>query len=370
MKLTIWASALGLSVALAFIATGCVRPEAPNAEADILKVYLEAESQMLRDPEYTNNSIVIYVKEGVDVTKMAPLFDLTDGATMEPLSGSINDFTQPQKYVVTSQDGKWKHEYMVRVIAPKVEPKQTYSFEGFKMIGKDDQKYPVIIELDAEGKELTSWASGNLGGLFTGAKNLEDFYSIPDPHGYKGNAAKLMTKSAGQAGILFQKPIATGNLFLGNFNNNLILADHLGTTEFGVPALGEPVRLEGYYKYQPGKEVTDSKMKVLSDKTDTFDIYAVFFETSDKVKFLDGRNVLTSDQLVSVARIEKKEVTTEWTHFVIPFVMKEGKSVDPEKLKEGKYSVSIIASSSINGATFEGAIGSTLWIDEFTLVMK
>ena len=31
------------------------------------------------------------------------------------------------------------------------------------------------------------------------------------------------------------------------------------------------------------------------------------------------------------------------------------------------YSLAIVSSSSINGATFEGAVGSTLWIDSFSI---
>ena len=50
--------------------------------------------------------------------------------------------------------------------------------------------------------------------------------------------------------------------------------------------------------------------------------------------------------------------------------MQEGKTIDQKKLKEGKYSYSIIASSSENGAIFEGAVGSIFWIDELQIFCK
>ena len=42
-------------------------------------------------------------------------------------------------------------------------------------------------------------------------------------------------------------------------------------------------------------------------------------------------------------------------------------SVDRKKLEEGRYNIAIILSSSADGATFSGAIGSTLYVDEIHL---
>ena len=44
-----------------------------------------------------------------------------------------------------------------------------------------------------------------------------------------------------------------------------------------------------------------------------------------------------------------------------------GRTVDSEKLKMGKYSLAIIMSSSKDGAFFNGAVGSTLYVDELKL---
>ena len=54
----------------------------------------------------------------------------------------------------------------------------------------------------------------------------------------------------------------------------------------------------------------------------------------------------------------------EWVHFDIPFVQQNGKTIDRQKLLDGKYNIAIIMSSSEGGARFEGAIGSTLFVDE------
>lgn len=56
---------------------------------------------------------------------MAPEFVLTEGATIVPASGTMLDFSKPQTYTVTSQDGLWSKEYTVMVQAPQVVSKYT-----------------------------------------------------------------------------------------------------------------------------------------------------------------------------------------------------------------------------------------------------
>ena len=60
--------------------------------------------------------------------------------------------------------------------------------------------------------------------------------------------------------------------------------------------------------------------------------------------------------------------TDTGTHFELPFVMKPNKTSDPQKLKDGGYNIAIVCSSSINGASFEGEPGSTLYIDELEII--
>ena len=44
-----------------------------------------------------------------------------------------------------------------------------------------------------------------------------------------------------------------------------------------------------------------------------------------------------------------------------------GKTIDKDKLAAGLYNLAIVASSSMDGDLFAGAIGSTLMIDELLL---
>ena len=78
---------------------------------------------------------------------------------------------------------------------------------------------------------------------------------------------------------------------------------------------------------------------------------------------LDGTNTLTSPYIVSKARLVPP-ATDEWTHFEMIF---EGGTTDPAILATMGYSYTVVFSSSKDGDTFEGAIGSTLYIDEVTV---
>ena len=98
-------------------------------------------------------------------------------------------------------------------------------------------------------------------------------------------------------------------------------------TKFGVPFNHVPVSLKGYYKYKSGDTFTVSG-KPVSGRKDMCDIYGVFYETDANLNTLDGTNIFTDPHIISVARISDAKETDD---------------------------------------LFEGAVGSTLYIDEVEL---
>ena len=119
-----------------------------------------------------------------------------------------------------------------------------------------------------------------------------------------------------------------------------------------------PTYLAGYYKYKAGDQFTEGG-KPVEGKHDICDIYAIMYETSVSVPTLDGTNAFTSPNLVSMARIKDAKETDEWTYFKLPFIT-----------LPGKYNISIVFTSSLEGDHFNGAIGSTLLIDEAELIYR
>ena len=183
---------------------------------------------------------------------------------------------------------------------------------------------------------------------------------------YQGKGACLSTQSTGDFGAAFGKPIAAGNLFLGKFNVNAVLLNPLKATEFGIPTDKQPVKITGWYKYHPGDTFTDATMQPVADRVDQGHIYAVFFRNQDaggNPVALYGDDVLSSDLIVSKAQLVPA-ATDEWTRFEMTF---EGGTADPAILAAMGYSYTVVFSSSKDGDTFEGAIGSTLFVDEVTV---
>ena len=88
---------------------------------------------------------------------------------------------------------------------------------------------------------------------------------------------------------------------------------------------------------------------------------------------LNGDDVFNSDKLVLLARIKPEDIVEsedEWNEFTLYFESVKGREIDDTKLQNGKYKLGIVLSSSVDGAYFRGAVGSTLYVDELELICK
>ena len=118
---------------------------------------------------------------------------------------------------------------------------------------------------------------------------------------------------------------------------------------------------------------------------DSADIYAVVYEIATKTEraegkafeALDGSNVLTSDRIVLMARIDKPIEfegdlsdldDAEWNFFSEEFKPMNGKEFSAERLADDGYAIAVVMTSSRQGAYFKGAKNSTLYVDEIKLV--
>ena len=225
--------------------------------------------------------------------------------------------------------------------------------------------------MEREGdKVVMEWASGNAGYAMTGvAKTADDYPTFQITDGKAGKCLSLVTRSTGFFGQIAGMPIAAGNLFIGSFDVNNAMSNPLKATKFGLPFRHVPTYLAGYYKYKAGDQFTEGG-KPVNGKRDICDIYAIMYETSESVLTLDGTNAFTSPNLISTARINNAKETNEWTYFKLPFITLPGKFIDKEKLRDGKYNIAIVFTSSLEGDHFNGAIGSTLLIDEAELIYR
>ena len=371
--------------------TSCIKDEAPNKECDIESAWVEGteyeqyfyQAAEMRKERISSaeSAIVFYVRSLISLSKEIPLqLKITEGATVRPANGSPQDFTNgPVAYTVTSEDGQWQRTYNVSFAEAPL-PADMFSFEHFEsrsertLLGGLNEMhffYELMQSPEVKDEHYYCWATGNQGAAMVknGAKS-EEFPTYSTPDGKEGRGVCLCTQSAGAMGEWMRKPIAAGSLFLGKFVVEEVMKDPLRATQFGVPNGKEPVRINGWYKYKPGEKFTDLDMKEYPGRTDEASIYAVFYRNTDgegNSYVLDGHGVehldklMDNPQVYKVARVASLPPTDTWTEWEMFF---EGKDVPDDILEAQGCNLALVFSSSKDGAQFEGAIGSTLYIDE------
>ncbi len=378
-----------LSMSCITTLSSCFKEEPLNAECDIEQAYIHVDNKILLNLLFTDTLVNVQsdqtkieftMRPFAALTKQAPIFRLTPGATISPESGSLQDFSKgPVTYVVTSENKQWSRTYQVSIKKGQttILNEKEFEFEDAYL-----SKGYYNWQENWNGDILGIWATGNSGfNISNPSAKPEEYPTVMIKDGYKGKGVKLTTKRTSKLADIVHKPIAAGNLFIGQFDATDALNDAMKATKFGRPFSfsAKPVKLEGWYKYQAGEKFTDKNMQEL-DRHDYGTIYAVLYENIDEkgnAVLLYGDNVQTSKQIVALALVGETHDdngkvaignTWKWHHFSVDFKYK--KAIDPIKLKNGGYSLTIVSSSSSDGANFLGAVGSTLWIDSFKLICE
>ena len=365
---------LGLTTLLMILNTSCFGDEPEGCEADIETVTLHVAHpedyffQMTDSMQtiYSTDSIItIAVRGNADVSALAPVFTLSPGASVTPASGSTQDFSQgPVVYSVTSQDGKWHRRYRVSIVPTVITVTDTlrFDFEQYELepVGQRFYMWPMLLD---NGSTIKYWATANDGfRISMGSAKAMDYPTTPLDNAYDGAGVCLTTRSTGPFGAMANKRLAAGNMYLGTFDIKIAMSDHLHATRFGIPFADRPNTFKGYYTYQPGPTVQDFYGNPIAGRTDSADVYAVFYRNHDA----QGNEVCLYGDDVAVADIGYVKPTAEWTPWEVKFEYRA--DVDEEQLANWGYSLTIVFSSSAGGGDFIGAIGSRLCVDKVSLI--
>ena len=364
---------------LAFAISSCIQDEALNSEAAI-DGCTGADVQLANIN--ANEKIVdVYVHKGADLAKQELKFTLPEGATIKPNNsrdgdtGNFYNFSEAgnsRSFTVTSENGEFKPTYTINI--KPTELPTVYHFED--LLIAENTPYHILYEFapsTSQGiSKVLQWSSGNPGFALTGmAKSPTDYPTVQVEGGFNKKCVKLETKNTGSFGAMVKMYIAAGNLFIGTFEVGNALANPRKATNFGFQFDKRPKTLKGHYKFKAG-DVYSAEGKPQEGVRDKCDIYAVMYEAENNSVMLNGDDVFTSDKLVSLARIKPEDVveSDQWTDFEIPFEPVKGRVIDDTKLKNGEYKLGIVFSSSVDGAYFKGAVGSTLYVDEVELICE
>ena len=365
---------------LVLLFTGCIKDEPQNMECDILEAWVEGDAlsqhfiqatdMRLSDVPSSQEQLTFIVRQRAALPPVAVHFRLSPGATVTPADGSLQDFSRgPVVYTVTSEDGQWHRSYTIDFREATL-PSSHHDFEDFELSGNG--KYYLWYDRADDGTKEGIWASGNEGFMIAKPNApATDYPTVPDADGYDGYCVRLTTRSTGSWGKTFKKPIAAGNFFLGSFDSRFALTNTLKTTNMGIVYTKEPVRVTGYYKYQPGEVFTDKDFHEVSTRIDEPTIHAALYLNHDEqgnTVMLHGDDVRTSPYIVRRAEVASMPPTSEWRRFEMTF---EGTTpIDAELLANRGYNLSLVFSSSKTGDAFEGAVGSTLFIDKVEITFK
>ena len=372
----------------ALLATSCIKDEPLNSECDIevCKVHHEASdtifyalSDTLQKVSSVDTVINFYTRSRInpqDLSQVRVTFDLTPGATITPASGSVQDFSQGGVvYTVVSEDKLWSRTYKVRFL-PRAVLNPDFDFENVEL-EQPRERFYIWFAYDQNQKRQDLWATGNSGfALSRSSAKPHEYPSVMLEQGVSGKGVKLETCSTGAFGAMVNMRIAAGNLFLGSFDTQNALTDAMKATRFGVPVNRKPVRFTGYYKFQPGEKFQDRYGIEVPGRVDAPDAYAVLYKNTDESGqpvTLYGDDVLTNENIVAIARVPEFKVTgisdtSNWEYFDLPLEYKQ--ELDMVRLSNLGYNLAVVFTSSIEGATFCGAVGSTLLIDESAIIYE
>ncbi|WP_160711160.1 PCMD domain-containing protein [Chitinophaga solisilvae] len=346
----------------------CIKDAPLNPEADIVTFKVD-EKQLTGQVfiDQSKASINLYVTPEALKSGIVPQITITPGATITktpagPLTAPASDTLHfdtitgraRQQFIVTAANGASSRTYSVRVVTTGI---WQWDFENWVTDEKEKYQYPI------EKDSAVLWSSGNPGIAIalTGTPKSPEAYPLrmtTDAYHGKG-AAEMQTRAGTALSNLVGIKLFAGSMFLGVFDIANAFGAPLEATQFGQPSRGNVVRFTGYYKYTPGAFYQDREGNKVDGKTDECSLYAVLYTGT---KRLDATNIHTSDRVIARATLADGTAKAGWTSFDIPFVYTR-KAVAGEQ-----YMLAIVASSSKNGDSYEGAVGSRLVLDSLEIV--
>ena len=345
----------------------------PNTEAAVKSMSIEG-AAALGTPEIDGTTITFTLDKDAtgDQLKLAPVFELSEGATITPKSGTVVDFGQVAEaagttYTVKAENGTTTQAYTVKY---KKSTSTLYTFdtwttnEGVSGVTQDWQIFDI---------PETGWDSSN-----SAVTMLKTISYYPKENAFpiskttdavSSNAAKIVTsdtKGAKFSETLIIPRVTSGTMFLGKFE--LDARNPLNSTKFGILFDKQPLVFRFAYKYTPGEKFFDGSEVVngveVPGKTDECAINAILYEVSDESETLTGENINDPAKITAIASLADGSEKTSFTSQSITFTYL--KPYVSDKL----YKLAVVMASSSEGDHFKGAPGSTLIVDNVEIVSK
>lgn len=201
----------------------------------------------------------------------------------------------------------------------------------------------------ASSSSTRVWDSANKGAAsFIGSTTTPEESSV-----VRGKAARM---ESAYAVVKF----AAGNIYIGSFVGLAGLGAEL---DWGIPFSSRPVALHGYYKYSPKAiDYTESPYGSKKGEMDACSIRMFLCDWSAPFRVNTSTSTFLQDDdptIIAMCDFTSNVATNGYVEFNFPLQYRDDRTP--------KYVV-IVGAASRLGDYFTGAKGSTLWLDELSLV--
>ena len=215
------------------------------------------------------------------------------------------------------------------------------------------------------GSNISSlyWDTSNKGASTLTSNNLTSNITTPIVSGK--SAAQL--KSMDVIGVF-----AAASLYTGSFGSVDILSMS-ATVNFGRPFTSRPIALTGYYKYTPANVKVGGNLPpnatVTDGSPDQCSIYIALAKKTYTINNKDAKtfiNFESDNNIIAYGELSSGAATSGdgYTEFTIPLKYKES------LFSEQPLYIIVVCSSSKYGDYMTGGVGSTLLVDNFSLVYE
>ncbi len=272
-------------------------------------------------------------------------------------SARVTGLDPNTKYSFRAKSAKEAGKRLFNVETESAEELHNMSFDNWYISGSAPM--PNI------SSEYSVWDSGNPGSAKYGiipTKSETEHLAVP---GDGKKAARLESLSAPLVGF------AAGNIFIGHYIKTTVTPKAGALLDWGTSFTSRPLALKGYFDYTP--KVIDKYKEPYEDlegKTDICHIQ-VFLTDRTEMYHIDSGNKqfvdLNGEDIIAYGSIESDVATSTKSGLVNgyePFTIK----LEYRDLTRKPNMIVIVASASKYGDYFTGAIGSVLYIDEFSFV--
>jgi hypothetical protein len=299
-----------------------------------------------------NRTVSVTVSANATLTALKPVEIITSTfARISPAVGEVRDFSAPVVFTVIAEDGS-AVDYTVVVKQEGAEPQlDNTNFNAW---------YTTPKGYEEPGIDASSiWATGNAGTVTLGSPNVTPMVISGDDR-----AVKLVTLDLGSLAGLIGQRMAAGSLFTGKFQ--LDIANPLNSTKFGIPFSARPKKFSVKYAYLPGSTYLGSNGQAQSKK-DSCDIYM----------FLENREGPQVKRIATGWFRSGDDRSDRFYTITTDLIYGSAQSSLPAYQRPANNSygttekvthLTVVFSSSYNGALFEGGVNSTLVVNDFQLV--